>query len=106
MPDGKLVGGGMPGPTLDVHVAAGSAPRVIDIGATRKAALPNRINANRRCATRPERTRASRRRPNLAATDSDWAMATPKAMRPASRSATGSVKAMAMEAVRNPGFPE
>jgi hypothetical protein len=58
MPDGKLVGGGMPGPTLDVQVAAGSAARAIDVGAT-NAALPHTITAIRKCVTRPERTRAS-----------------------------------------------
>jgi len=103
MPDGKLVGGGIPGPTLDVHDAAGSAARATVAGATRNAALPHKITANKRCATRPECTRASPCGANLAATDSGWAKATRKAMRQGNRSAMGSVKAMAREAVRNPG---
>ena len=46
----------MPGPTLEVHDAAGSAARATVVGATRNAALPHKVTANRRCATRPERT--------------------------------------------------
>jgi hypothetical protein len=49
----------MPGPTLDVHDAAGSAARATGVGLTENAALLPTIGANRRCATRPKRTRAS-----------------------------------------------
>jgi len=59
MPDGRLVGGGIPGPTLDVHEAAGSAARATVVGATRNAAQPHKTTARSKCAIRPERTRAS-----------------------------------------------
>ena len=55
MPDGRFVGGGMPGPTLDVHDAAGSAAPTTDVGAASNAALPHTTTARRKCETRPER---------------------------------------------------
>jgi hypothetical protein len=47
-PDGRLAGGGMPGPTPDVQDAAGSDARAKCADATRSAVLPQRIAASKR----------------------------------------------------------
>ena len=46
MPEGGLVGGAMPGPTLEVQAAAPSAARATGADATANAALTQRVSAS------------------------------------------------------------
>ena len=60
MPEGGLVGGAMPGPTLEVHAAAGSAARATGADATTNAAPPHSASASRKHFTAGTRYESSR----------------------------------------------
>jgi len=94
MPEGRLVGGAMPGPTLEVHAAIGSAARATGADATRIAALPHRVSASTKHLIGGTRYESRVRAWGWA-----WAKARRPAMRPASRSRTGWVTAMATASV-------